>query len=757
MKKFIYLFFALFFFSASIKSYADEGMWLPMLIKRLNYVDMQKMGLQLTADEIYNVNHASMKDAIVGLAESEAPTGYFCTGEIVSSEGLMFTNHHCGYSSIQKHSTVENDYLEDGFWAMSKEEELPNEGLTASILVRMADVTDSIIPMISDTLTGNKRTSAIQKITNRLKNGASEDGKYNVVVKSFFEGNEYYMFVYQVYKDVRLVGAPPSAIGKFGGDTDNWMWPRHTGDFSIFRIYTAPDGTPAEYSEENVPLKPKYYLPVSLDGVKKGDFAMIWGYPGRTERYDCAAGVEFKLNEYFPPLIEVFGEKLRIWKEHMDADQDVKIKYAFNYANIANSWKYFIGQSKGVKKLDVVGNKKNFEKDLTAWINSNPDRKEKYGNVIPDMEDVYAHMSESIRPLIFASLTGVGGADIIGYARDFMGLQGLLKQLKEEKDKEKKAKKQEQVDQAAEELKASLDEHFKDYDMATDQDVFASLTEMYYNNLTDPLKPEVLKKMVGKFKGNFDEYADYLFNKSFLSNKQKADEFLSDPDLKTIDKDPAFSLMQGYMEILMPVSANLRKGSDKLNTAQRLFVEAIRKMNPDKKYYPDANSTLRFSYGEVLEYYPADAVEYDYKTHLKGVMEKEDPNNEEFIVPEKLNALYETKDYGPYANEDGTMPVCFLTNNDITGGNSGSPVINGKGELIGLAFDGNWEAMSSDIAYAPKLQRTIVVDARYVLFIIDKFAGATNLVDELTIRKSMPEPARVEKLVEPVLEEATVN
>jgi len=757
MKKFIYLFFALFFFSASIKSYADEGMWLPMLIKRLNYVDMQKMGLQLTADEIYNVNHASLKDAIVGLAESEAPTGYFCTGEIVSSEGLMFTNHHCGYSSIQKHSTIENDYLEDGFWAMSQEEELPNEGLTASILVRMADVTDSIIPMISDTLTGNERTKAIQKITSKLKNGASEDGKYNVVVKSFFEGNEYYMFVYQVYKDVRLVGAPPSSIGKFGGDTDNWMWPRHTGDFSIFRIYTAPDGSPAEYSEENVPLKPKYYLPVSLDGVEKGDFAMIWGYPGRTERYDCAAGVEFKLNEYFPPLIEAFGEKLRIWKEHMDADQDVKIKYAFNYANIANSWKYFIGQSKGVKKLDVVSSKKNFEKELTAWINSDPARKEKYGNAIPDMEDVYEHMSESIRPLIFASLTGVGGADIIGYARDFMGLQGLLKQLKEEKDKEKKIKKQELINQAADELKASLEEHFKDYDMATDRDVFASLTKMYYNNLTDSLKPEVLKKMVGKFKGNFNAYADYLFNKSFLSDKTKTEEFLNDPDLKTIDKDPAFSLMQGYMEILMPVSANMRKGSDKLNTAQRLFVEAIREMNPDKKYYPDANSTLRFSYGEVLEYYPADAVEYDYKTHLKGVMEKEDPSNEEFIVPEKLKALYETKDYGPYANEDGTMPVCFLTNNDITGGNSGSPVINGKGELIGLAFDGNWEAMSSDIAYAPKLQRTIVVDSRYVLFIIDKFAGATNLVDELTIRKSMPAPTRVEKLAEPVLEEATAN
>jgi len=757
MKKLIFIFFALFFFTASIKSYADEGMWLPMLINRLNYVDMQKMGLQLTADEIYSVNHSSLKDAIVGLAESDAPTGYFCSGEIVSSQGLMFTNHHCGYSSIQKHSSVGHDYLEDGFWAMSKEEELPNEGLTASVLVRMADVTDSIIPMISDTLTGNERTSAIRKITDRMKKAASEDEKYNVVIKSFFEGNEYYMFVYLVYKDVRLVGAPPSSIGKFGGDTDNWMWPRHTGDFSIFRIYTAPDGSPAEYSEENVPLKPKYYLPVSLDGIKKDDFAMIWGFPGRTERYDCSAGVQSRLDDYFPPLIEVFGEKLRIWKEHMDANEDVKIKYAFNYANIANSWKYFIGQSQGVKKLDVVGDKKEFEKEFTSWVNADPERKEKYGNVLSDMEEVYSGLSNKARPIIYASLTGIGGADIIGYARDFMGLQELLKQQKEEKDKEKKAKKQEQINDAVKELKSALEEHFKDYDNATDRDVFASLTEMYYNNVTDSLKPEIMKKMVDKFNGNFGEYANYLFTNSFLADKQRTEEFLNDPDLKTIDKDPAFQLMQQYMEKIMPASAVFRQGSDKLSTAQRLYVEAIQEMNPDKKFYPDANSTMRFSYGKVLEYYPADAVEYDYKTHLKGVMEKEDPTNEEFIVPKKLKELYETKDYGPYANDDGTMVVCFLTNNDITGGNSGSPVINGKGELIGLAFDGNWEAMSSDIAYAPKLQRTIVVDARYVLFIIDKFAGATNLVDELTIRKSMPEPMRVEKVIETELEGAAVK
>ena len=757
MKKFYYLFLAVFFLAGVGKARADEGMWLPMFIERLNYIDMQKLGLQLTAEEIYSVNHSSMKDAIVGLSNNPAPTGYFCTGEIVSPEGLMFTNYHCGYSEIQKHSSVEHDYLDDGFWAMNRDEELPNEGLTASILIRMADVTDSIIPMISDTLTGGERTSAIRKITGKLKKAASEDGKYNVVIKSFFEGNEYYMFVYEVFRDVRLVGAPPSSIGKFGGDTDNWMWPRHTGDFSIFRIYTAPDGSPAEYAEENVPLKPKYYLPVSLDGIEEGDFAMIWGFPGGTERFNTSAGIQFKVDHLYPPLIKIWGEKLDIWKKHMNASQDVKIKYASKYAGVANTWKYMIGQDKGVRNLDVVGNKQEFEKEFVQWVDENPDRKEKYGNVLSDMEEVYTERSVNFNPLVYASLTGVGGSEIVGFAQEFFGLQGLLQQQKEEKDKEKKVKKEEQIQKAAESLKTSLDDHFKDYDRATDFDVFATMTEMYYNNMPDSLKPDVLKKMAGKFKGDFTAYANYVFTNSFLSDKQSTMEFLDDPSLKVIDKDPAFQLTQGYMEKIMLASANYRKSSEKLNTAERLYVKAVREMNPDSKYYPDANSTLRFSYGQVLEYYPADAIEYDYKTHLSGVMEKENPDNDEFIVSERLKELFETKDYGPYANEDGSMVVCFLTNNDITGGNSGSPVVNGKGELIGLAFDGNWEAMSSDIAFAPGLQRTIVVDSRYVLFIIDKYAGAGHLVDELTIRKSMPEPSRIEKIAEPVLEEAIMN
>ncbi len=745
MKKGILIFMALWAF-ARTQVKADEGMWLPMFIERLNYVDMQKMGLQLTPEEIYSVNSSSLKDAIVGLSEGANPQGYFCTGELVSAEGLMFTNHHCGFDAIQKHSSVEHDYLADGFWAMSRDEELPNEGLSASILYRMADVTDSIVPFLSDTLKGSARTAAIREITSRLKKQASEDGKYNVVVKSFFDGNEFYMFVYTVYLDVRLVGAPPSSIGKFGGDTDNWMWPRHTGDFSIFRVYTAPDGTPAEYSEENVPLKPKHSLPISLDPVKLNEFSMIWGYPGTTDRYLTSSGIEWNMEYYYPPLIEVFGDKLAIWKEHMNADQAVRIKYASNYAGIANSWKYFIGQKRGIKNLDVYGEKKAQEDAFMAWVNKDPARKEKYGDVLNVIDADYDRKAAGIKPLIIASTTGVGGADIMSFAQNFSGLEGMMEKVKEEKDKAKKAKKEEQLTEEIASMKEGLAEMYKNYDEATDKAVFARMTELYFTNLPADMQPELLKKLLAKFKGNYAELANYVYEKSFVANEQKAMAFLDKPSLKAMQKDPAMVSANEFMAKLMEANQEYRKeGPEDVGKAERLLVQGMREMYPDKKFYPNANSTLRFSYGKVIDYYPADAVHYDFVTYLDGVMEKEDPTNDEFIVPEKLKELYNKKDYGAYG-QDGKLVVCFLTNNDITGGNSGSPVMNGKGELIGLAFDGNWEAMSGDIAFNNEVQRTICVDVHYVLFIIDKFAGATHLIDELDIRKSAPQPIRTEAL-----------
>jgi hypothetical protein len=567
------------------------------------------------------------------------------------------------------------------------------------------------------------------------------------VVKPFFGGNEYYLFVMETFEDVRLVGAPPSSIGKFGGDTDNWMWPRHTGDFTIFRIYTAPDGTPAEYAEENVPLKPKHHLPVSIDGVKENDFAMIWGFPGSTERYLTSSGIQYKMDYYYPPLIDAFGKKLDVWKMHMDADPEVKIKYASKHAGIANGWKYFIGQSRGIKKLHVVDEKKAFENELEAWVAEDEARKEKYGNVMMNINDSYVEKSDGIEDLIYASICGVGGTDLMAYAQKFSGLQEMLKQYKGEKDKKKKERKEKQIQKAADALLTSMSEDFKNYDLATDQDVFAAMTEIYFDKVAADLQPELLVKMDKKFNGDFAVYADYVYSNSFMADSVKAKEFLNNPNLKVIDKDPAFQLMQAYLGKIMLAGAAYGEKGKRLGKAKRLYISAIREMQPDKAFYPDANSTMRFSYGQVMPYSPADAVEFDYVTHLSGVMEKEDPENDEFIVAPKLKELYETKDYGPYADEDGRMVVCFLTNNDITGGNSGSPVINGKGELIGLAFDGNWEAMSSDIAFIPGIQRTIVVDARYVLFIIDKFAGAGHLVDELTISQAMPQPSHTEEEV----------
>lgn len=743
MKKIAILFVVLFTMQG-IQLKADEGMWLPMFIDRLNYTDMQKLGLQLTAEEVYSVNNSSLKDAIVGLSNSPNPRGFFCTAEIVSSEGLLFTNHHCGYDAIQKHSSVEHDYLTDGFWAMSREEELPNEDLTASILLRMEDITDSIIPQLNDTMSYSERKEIAGKIIKRITKANSEDGKYNAVIKSFFEDNEYYMFIYQVYKDVRLVGAPPSSIGKYGGDTDNWMWPRHTGDFSIFRIYTAPDGSPAEYSEENIALKPKHYLPISLDGVEKDDFAMIWGFPGGTERAQTSYGVQFKMDYYYPPIIEAFGEKLDAWRLHMDENREVKIKYATNYAQIANSWKYLIGQVQGVKNLDVIGEKQAFEKMFTEWVNENEDRKERYGSLLTEIKSIYEQREKGIQPLIYASLTGIGGAEIISYAQEFSGLQSLLQQYKDEKDKDKKNKKLEQINEAAAGLMTAAPEHFKNYDKNTDQDVFAVMTDLYSQKLAAEYQPAYLTKMLSKFDNDYDAFAAYVFNESFLADQDRVIAYLEKPNLKEINKDPAFTLMQGFMQEMMEASASYEKSGDEMETAERLYMEAVRKMESNKIFYPDANSTLRFSYGTVQDYYPKDAVSYDYVTHLSGLIDKEDPDNDEFIVPDRLKELYELKDYGPYANADGRLVVCFLTNNDITGGNSGSPVVNGKGELIGLAFDGNWEAMSSDIAFAPNMQRTIVVDSRYVLFIIDKFAGAGHLVDELTIHKTVPQPNRTE-------------
>lgn len=694
----------------------DEGMWLPMLIERLNYVDMQKMGLHLTAEELYNVNNASLKDAIVGLANEESPTSHFCTAEVVSDKGLLFTNHHCGFDAIQSQSSIEHDYLTNGFWAFSNKEELRCEGVTASFLVRMEDVTAKVLAELKDNMTEPERDAAIKKISGKLEKEASEKGKYEADVKSFFDGNEFYMFVYIIYKDVRLVGAPPSAIGKFGGDTDNWMWPRHTGDFSMLRIYCAPDGSPAAYSENNVPLKPKHHLPISLKGVKKDDFSMIWGYPGSTERYMTSYAIKTTLEQTNPAIINAGDIMLPIMKKDMEADPAVRIKYASTYAQLANVWKNKIGESRGLKRLKVYDKKKALEDELQKWIDADEQRKEKYGNILKDIEDGNKQLLENKSEANFWYFQMILMSSKTLLAPLYtMGMSSLV----ENKDTKP---------EAYNDFKGIMKDLYKDANAATEKKLFIAGLEI----LRKEMPADIFDFINSKYKGDIQKFTDEAFKTSIYASEEAFNNFVSKPNAKKFNNDLIRKTTLSILNYYRKSAGEQKAIESKLDRATRLFSEAVRTMQSDKKFYPDANSTMRMTYGKVLDYDAADAVHYNYYTTLKGVMEKEDPSNDEFIVPAKLKQLYEAKDFGRYG-KNGEMPVCFIANLDITGGNSGSPVINGDGQLIGIAFDGNWEAMSGDIAYEPDVQRTICVDIRYVLFVIDKYAGAKNLIDEMTI------------------------
>jgi hypothetical protein len=748
MKKITYFLATILVFS-SFSLQAHEGMWLPMLLQR-NFAEMQKLGIKITPQDIYSVNHSSIKDAVAGLSNSQMPTWFFCTSVIVSPKGLLFTNHHCGYEFIQKHSTVQHDYLKDGFWAMNMKQELPNPGLTASVLDRMADVTDSIVPFLSDTLNETQRAKKVNRIIARLKKENSNHGKLDVVIKPFYNGNKYYMLIYTVYRDVRLVAAPPSSIGKFGGDTDNWMWPRQTGDFSIFRIYTAPDGSPAPYSKNNIPLKPKHFMPISLNGVEPGNFAMTMGFPGRTNRYMTASELKFRLAHYYPAGIKVMGEKLKVWKKHMDANPAVRIKYASDYAELANSWKYFVGQVKGINDHHVVEAKDAFDAQFQKWADEIPARKAKYGNVLKDISGVYSKEGNVMEAYIYTIFGGYSGAQIIGIAKNFTGLQGLLKKYESAKSKQSKADNLKGVDKKAKALSAELDQLYKDYDESTDQDIFANMTRMYFSHVPQNMRSAYLDKLVKKFKNNFTKLAAYVFEKSNFSTEAKAREFLAHPDLKKLNKDPAFKLMQEYIKEFRSLTKKYNEDNLKMAKANRLHMAGIMAMEPNKIFYPNANSTLRVSYGKVEGYNPRDAVRYLFQSHLSGVMQKNRnyPNNPDYVVPKKLKEIYKDKNYGQFG-ENGRMNTDFLTTNDISGGNSGSPVINAKGQLIGLAFDEDWQAMSGDIQYLPTVQRCICVDIRYVLMIIDKYGNDPRLIKEMTLIKNQkPQQMKPESMAQ---------
>ena len=718
MKKLIILIFALVLgLQPALK--ADEGMWVPMFLKQLNIKDMKKAGFKLSAEDIYSVNKSSLKDAIIIF-------GGGCTGEIVSPEGLIFTNHHCGYGSIQKVSTIEHDYLTDGFWSKSKEEEIPIEGLTVKFLVNMQDVTAKMYEGVSDTMTEDERREVLYANEDSLVEEATKDNHYKAIVESYFAGNEYYLVTYEVFTDIRLVGTPPEAVGKFGADTDNWMWPRHTGDFSIFRVYMAPDGKPAEFAKENIPYKSKHFLPVSIKDKKPGDFTFIMGNPGSTQRYLTSYGIDLAINESNPAVVKIRTAKLDVMREYMSADAKVRLQYSSKFARTANYWKYFQGQTKALKQLNVADEKRAIEESFQSWADANETRKAKYGDVINMFDEAYTGKKEYNLSNWYFREAFYRGTEILPYAASFKKLGKLL--AADSVDQEK-------VDATIEKLRGRIDKHFKDYYKPLDEKMFAVTMGLYFWDVKAEHQPEILVRHAKKYQGDFTTWSNKFFGKTLFADAASVEALLDNPSAEAINNDPAIKIWNSFMEKYLEIKPLAGPISDKLNKANRLFVAGLREQNPNTKYYPDANFTMRLTYGKVGGYSPADGAEFNYYTTTDGILQKEDPNNPEFVVPAKLKELILAKDFGPYTNKKGEMPVAFLSNNDITGGNSGSPIMDAKGNLIGLAFDGNWEAMSGDIAFDPKLQKTINVDVRYVLFIIDKLGGAHNIIDELTIVK----------------------
>ena len=704
MKKIILLLTAV---CVSLTAFADEGMWMLPYLQKMNIRDMKARGCKLSAEDIYSINKSSLKDAIVIF-------GGGCTGEIVSPDGLLFTNHHCGYGSIQSLSSVEHDYLKNGFWAMSHAEEIPAPGLKVRFIRSISDVTAEIVGNVPG-IAGQQEYERI--VAENTKNLIGELQAANpgmaIEIKPFFGGNQYFAFVIEIFGDVRLVGTPPTSIGKFGGETDNWMWPRHTGDFSVFRVYAGPDNRPAAYSPENRPYKAEKYLKVSLGGYREGDFAMIMGFPGSTQRYMTSYEIHNMLTIANPNRIFIRGERQAILKEDMAASDKVRIQYASKYASSSNYWKNSIGKSRGIRKLGVKERKQEQEAAFQAWAEKNTLPEEGYIDALPKVREAMEGLASVDDDRQYIDEAFLRAIEIMTPAR-------MLDNRSEIKNPERS--------------KESMANWYKDYNAPTDRKVAKRMLKIAREHMTD--LPSFYTEIVDKdFGGDTDAYVDYLFDNSLFVSEEKVNGLIDDFSVEKYTSDPVVPFMRSVMEKYGELSAARKPFVEKYNEGSRKYVAGLMLQNPKKAWASDANFTLRLTYGRVLPYSPADGIEYNYYTTLKGVMEKENPQNPtEFTVPEKLKELYAARDFGRYANDRGELPVAFLADCDITGGNSGSPVLNDKGELIGLAFDGNWEAMSGDVAFEPELQRTISVDIRYVLFVIDKFAGAGWLLDELDIR-----------------------
>lgn len=712
MKKIILTIFAIIIsFSSAM---ANEGMWFLMHIERLNYRDMQKMGLQLTPEEIYSINNQSLKDAIVQFNGG-------CTASIISDSGLVLTNHHCGYSAIAELSTAEQNHLKNGYWAGSLVDEMKPESLYVRFFVRMDDVSKRILSLVNDSMSEKEREATINKEIAKIEQENNEGGKYTVSVRPFYQGNEYYYFVYEDYKDVRLVGTPPENVGKYGGDTDNWEWPRHTGDFSLFRVYADQDGKPAEYSTDNIPLKAKYHLPVNIDGVKENDFAMILGYPGRTNRWMPAQGVEQNVKYAYPAWVEGSKLSMDVMKKYMDADESVNLMYASSYAGIANYWKNRAGMITALTEHETVEKKSKIEAKFEKWANKK-DNKATYGNVIETINNYYSLTNEKAKQTNYL----LGMLRSSKFAALPYRLGSAFKQYAGANEAERK--------NMLPRLQAFIDSSYKDFYLPLEEEVLAKQLGLLASKSNYSL-PELVAEVGQKNDNDFSAYTKAIFDLSIFTSKEGALAFLQYPDEALLDNDPLLKLSTQLLDKYRESPEDLVQPENDFEASFRLLVKGLRESGLSKIEYPDANSTLRLSYGKVRalpEDKRNDANENNYTT-FQGMINKYKPNDSEFDLDQSMLDIFEKKDYGRYANERGQLPVNFLTDNDITGGNSGSPVVNGKGELIGLAFDGNIEAMAGDVIFDSDLQRTINVDIRYVLWLIDKYSNAKHIVDELTI------------------------
>jgi len=706
------LFFILLLFSGSV--FSGEGMWIPSLLHKFNMDDMHKKGFRLSAGEIYSINHSSLKDAIVIF-------GGGCTGELISDKGLLITNHHCGYGSIQKHSTMEHNYLEDGFWADNMEEELTNPGLTATFLVRIEDVTDRVVQHLNEEMAEQERQQVIDSVVTEIEKQATEGTHYRAVTKPFYYGNEFYMFIYETYRDVRLVGAPPSSVGKYGKDRDNWMWPRHTGDFSLFRIYAGKNNEPAEYDPANQPYKPGKHLPISLNGIDKGDFTMVMGYPGSTEQYLTSHAVSIIQKHRNPERIHLRDIRLEVMDKYMSESEAIELKYAAKQSGVSNSWKRWKGMIRGLKRLDAIEKKQKLEKEFTQWVRSSTKRQEEYGGLVQTFESVYDDYQPYVMARDYYIEAGYYGNELMRFVAGFNELID--------------ARNPGNIPSLIDNLDARS--FYKDYVPAIDREIAPRLFRAYRKNIDEKFHPRVFDRIDQQYQGDVKAYVEELYEESMFTDSSKVYAFLDEfelSDTSRIKKDPAYRLAQSFTELYRDkIMPGYQKYNVQLDSLYRIYVRGLRTMKEDEVFWPDANFTMRVAYGEVKGYQPRDALVYQYQTTLEGVMQKNRKGLEVYQLPDKLKTLYHEKDYGKYANSQGEMPVCFIASNHTSGGNSGSPVINANGELIGVNFDRNWEGTMSDIMYDPTQCRNISLDIRYALFIIDRFAEADWLIEEMTL------------------------